>query len=209
MAGQSPTTITKRNVLAVEGADENNFFQVLLRHAAITEIQIVEAGGKNQFKNRLPELLKIPGFYLPDGSPFVERLAIVRDKDQDDAFQSIANIVQKAGLAPPGKHGEFSDGDPKVGIFIMPGEQATGTMLEDLCLEAVQMHPAMECVREFAACIERLLNAPANSSKAQCQAFLAAQPEIVNCVGLGAQKGYWDLDSPSLDELKAFLMHMK
>ena len=209
MAGQSPTTITKRNVLAVEGADENNFFQVLLRHAAITEIQIVEAGGKNQFKNRLPELLMIPGFYLPDGSPFVERLAIVRDKDQDDAFQSIANIVQKAGLAPPGKHGEFSDGDPKVGIFIMPGEQATGTMLEDLCLEAVQMHPAMECVREFAACIERLLNAPTNSSKAQCQAFLAAQPEIVNCVGLGAQKGYWDLDSPSLDELKAFLMHMK
>jgi hypothetical protein len=39
--------------------------------------------------------------------------------------------------------------------------------------------------------------------------FLAAQPEVVDCVGLGAQKDYWNLDSPVLSELKDFLLHMK
>lgn len=208
MANPRPTTVTKANVLVVEGEDERGFFESLLQHIRLSEVQIEAVGGKDQFPKKLPALLQMPGFYAPDGSPNVKNLAIVRDRDQDDAFESIANIAEKADLTPPDRDGEFSDGRPRVGIFVMPGEGVAGTMLEDLCLETVRTHPATVCVNEFAACAAALPNGPKNASKAKCQAFLAAQPEITNCVGLGAKKGYWDLDSPALDALKQFLLHL-
>jgi hypothetical protein len=206
--------ITSRNVIAVEGDDEKHFFGKLLRHIEVGSFDIRCVGGKNQFKNKLPALVKTSGFFRADGSPSIEHLAIVRDKDQDDAFKSIANIVAKAGLTPPDKHGGFSKAKPKVGIFIMPGDTVDGTMLEDLCLRTVDGHRAMDCVREFASCVAELPDPPKNMSKARVQAFkaylfLAAQSEVADCVGLGAQRDYWNLDSPVLSELKDFLLQMK
>jgi len=46
-------------------------------------------------------------------------------------------------------------------------------------------------------------------SKTKVQVFLASQPEIVNSIGLGASKNYWDFTSPVLDELKTFLINLK
>jgi hypothetical protein len=203
------TAITKRNVLAVEGEDEKNFFDRLMQDVSILDAQIECVGGKRQFKDKLPALLRTTNFFRADGSSFVENLAIIRDKDEDDAFKSIAGIVAKAGLTPPGKHGEFSNARPRVGIFIMPGQGVKGTMLEDLCLETVKDYEAMKCVQSFADCVQGLSDPPRNASKTKCQAFLAAQPEIVNSVGLGAQKGYWNLGSAILNELKTFLGQMK
>lgn len=214
MANPPAGTITSRNVLAVEGQDEENFFGKLLWHVRLLDVQIECVGGKDRFRNKLRALLQTSGFFQADNSSFVEHLAIVRDRDQDNAFESIANVVRKLGLTPPSKHGEFSDGNPRVGIFIMPGEKVDGTMLEDLCLETVQDHEAMRCVEQFASCVEELSAPPKNLSKAKAQVFkahvfLAAQRETVDSVGLGAQKGYWNLDSPALGELKTFLMQMK
>lgn len=209
MANPRPTTITKPNVLVVEGEDDRSFFDSLLQHIRLSEVQIEAVGGKDQFPKKLPALRQMPGFFAPDGSPLVRNLAVVRDRDQDNAFESIANIVRKADLTPPDKHGKFSGGNPRVGIFVMPGEAVEGTMLEDLCLATVESHPAMDCVNGFADCAAALPNSPRNTSKAKCQVFLAAQPEIANCVGLGAKKGYWDLHSPALDALKQFLLHLR
>lgn len=206
--------INSKKVLAVEGKDERNFFEALLKHIGITDFDIREVGGKGQFPKKLPALVNTRGFFLADESSFVTHLAIVRDKDEDDAFKSIANIVGETGLTPPMKPSEFSNGKPKVGIFIMPGETIDGTMLEDLCLKTVENHKAMTCVNEFASCISTLEPTAKNIPKAKvqvfkAQVFLAAQPEIVDSVGLGAQKKYWDFESPALEELKKFLMKLK
>jgi len=139
----------------------------------------------------------------------VSHVAIIRDKDEDEAFESISNIVATAGLKPPTKHSTFSDGNPKIGIFIMPGTTIKGTMLEDLCLKTVENHPAMKCVNEFVSCASALEIKPKNIQKAKVQTFLAAQPEIANSVGVGAQKSYWDFESPALEELKQFLSRLK
>ncbi len=200
---QRPRTITERNVLAVEGEDERNFFSVLLPHMGILGVQIEPVGGKNQFKDKLPALVRTPGFSL------VEYLAIVRDRDDDDAFESIVTAVRRANLVPPCQPVQYSDGIPHVGVFIMLGGTIGGTMLEDLCLETVQDRPAMICVRRFSECTQDLSEPPRSPSKAKCQAFLAAQVEIANTVGVGAQKGYWNLDSPCLDDLKMFLSQMR
>jgi len=204
-----PALIKSKKVLAVEGLDEENFFDSLLKHLNITDFDIHKVGGKNQFSKKLPALLKTPGFFAPDESPLVTYLGIVRDKDEDEAFKSISNIVATAGLKPPTKHSTFSDGTPKVGIFIMPGNKVEGTMLEDLCLKTVEKNPAMKCVNEFASCVSAMEPKPKNMSKAKAQTFLATQPEIANSVGVGAQKGYWNFESTVLEELKQFLNNFK
>ena len=209
MPNSGPSRITSKRVLAVEGLDEKNFFDKLLKYLGISEFQIEDVGGKEKFPKKFPVLLKTPGFFAPDESSLVTHLAIVRDKDEDEAFQSVASIVAGAGLVPPSKHSTFSKGSPKVGVFIMPGSKVKGTMLEDLCLKTVEGHPAMKCVNEFASCVSALEAKPKNMAKAKAQTFLAAQAEIVNSVGLGAQRDYWNFDSPALDELKQFLGNLR
>jgi hypothetical protein len=209
MPDPDPRRITSKKVLAVEGQDEKNFFDVFLKHLGINAFQIEDVGGKNQFPKKFPALLKMPGFFNADDSPFVTHLVIIRDKDKDQAFESIVGIVRKEKLAPPDSHAQFSEANPKVGIFIMPGETVEGTMLEDLCLKTVENDPVMNCVNEFVSCVSALKIKPKKLSKAKAQTFLAAQPDIVNSVGLGAQKSYWDFDSPVLDELKQFLSHLR
>jgi len=209
VAGEGAKTIAKRNVLAVEGEDDRLFFEALARYVGVVDVQIEPVGGKNQFKNKLPALLRMPGFFETDRTSRVRHLAIVRDKDEDNAFESIANTVTRAGLVAPASPGSFSEGSPRVGIFIMPGEGVFGTMLEDLCLETVRDRPAMACVRLFHECVRGLSDPPQNPSKAKCQAFLAAQTVIVNSIGLGAQRGYWDFGSPVLGALKESLGQMK
>jgi len=207
--------IKSKKVLAVEGQDEENFFDALLQYIDITDIDIRQVRGKDQFKNKLPALKQASGFFNADGSSFVTHLAIVRDRNSDDAFESIVGILKKEGFTHPKKHGQFSKGDPKVGIFIMPGETIKGTMLEDLCLKTIEGHPAMKCVNEFASCVSKLETNPKNISKAKAQtflaaqAFLASQPEITDLVGVGAQKSYWDFESSALDELKEFLNNLR
>jgi hypothetical protein len=209
MEKAGPTSITSKKLLAVEGLDEKNFFEKFLMFMDIHDVQIEDVGGKIKFVTKFPALLNTPGFYNPDQTPRVTHVAIIRDKDEDNAFESVKNIVSRAGPKPPQGNAQFSDGTPLVGIFIMPGPKVKGNMLEDLCLKSVQSHPATGCVDSFADCISKLPKPPKNMSKAKVQSFLAAQPEIVTSLGLGAQNDYWDFTSSAFEELKAFLNHLK
>ncbi len=196
------TTIRCSKVLAVEGKDEIKLFKALMRDMGFNDddFEIRKVGGISQFKTKIPALVKMRGF------SDVKVLALVRDAegDADAAFQSIRSILLREKLDPPERANQFSDGVPKVGIFIMPGNSNEG-MLESLCLSAVKDHPAMKCVDDFIDCASRLDDPPKNPEKAKCQAFLAAMPKIVTHVGLGAQKGYWSFESDEWADLKLFL----
>ncbi len=214
MSESFPTPITSKKILVVEGKDEINFFDSLLKYLNITDYQIEEGGGKNQFHKKIPALKLRAGFIQADGTSFVTHLAIIRDKNGDNALGSVREILKKEDFIPPENHGQFSNGKPKVGIFIMPGNTIEGTMLEDLCLKTVENHPAMECVNKFASCVSKLPKFPKNISKSKAtvfkaQVFLATQPDSIDSVGLGAQKHYWDFESAALDELKEFLKNLE
>ena len=208
-----PEEIRNKKLLVVEGKDDIGFFVEVLKKQNISGVYVTGLGGKDRFNEELPRLTKISGFSN------ITHFGIIRDKDdksQNDAFKSVANtLLNKTNLQNiPTKHGQFAIGKPKLGIFIMPGETIDGTMLEDLCLKTVENHEAMACVNEYVACISALRHIPKNISKAKvqvfkAQVFLAAQPEIVDSVGLGAQKKYWDFESAALDELKKFLNKLK
>ncbi len=201
----TPEPITKKRLLVVEGEDEINFFEKLLKYINMTDlVDIREVGGKAQFKNKMPVLQKASGFNR------LEHIAIIRDADENaaGAFASIAGIIKNIGLTPPEKAGQFSSSKPRVGIFIMPDNASKG-MLEDLCLRTVKDHKAIECVSGFIGCVKVLEPPPKNRSKAKAQAFLAAMPEIANSVGVGALKGYWNFDSEELKPLIHFLGQLK
>ena len=202
----SPLQITKKKLLVVEGNDEKNFFEELFRHMAKENItDILDVGGKDNFKNSMPALTKISTFND------VEAIAVIRDANGScqSAFDSVKRILKENELLPPKKPGEFSRGNPKVGIFIMPDNKNCG-MLENLCLETVADEAGMECVNRFIDCANQLENPPKNKDipKAKIQAFLAIMPEVPHRLGIGAKKGYWDFDSAPLEPLKKFLWEL-
>lgn len=196
--------VGQKKVLVVEGRDENFFFCALLKHMGITGVDIKEVGGKEQFKNKMPALVKQSGF------SDVEMLAVVRDADENahGAFKSVKDILERHDLQPPEQPNQFSGGSPAVGVFIMPGSSDRGT-LEDLCLKTARDHPAMECVDTFSDCIRTLEEPPHNMAKAKVQAFLAAMPKIANHAGIGAQKGYWNFDSEEMTDLRSFMERLR
>ena len=214
MPDSAPKPIISKKILVVEGKDEINFFEGLLKYLNMSDCQIEDVGGKDQFHKKIPALKLRAGFVQADGNSFVTHLAIIRDQNGDNALKSIKEILKKVGFIPPDNHGQFSNANPKVGIFIMPGETIEGSMLEDLCLKTVEDHPAIKCADKFVSCVSKLKTMPKNISKAKvalfrAQAFLATQPETVDCVGLAAKKQYWDFDSPALNELKRFLKNLE
>ena len=145
-----------------------------------------------------------------DGFDSVECFAFFRDADNNarDAFEKLCRDIRAmmSNVTLPAQMKQFSNGNPRIGIFIMPNNSSKG-MLENLCLKSVKDKPAMECVNSFFDCVTKLEEKPKKKElpKAMAQAFLSSQPEIVNCVGLGAQRKYWEFDSSELDELKLFI----
>ena len=202
----SPLQITKKKLLVVEGNDEKIFFEELFKHMAKEDIvDIFDVAGKDKFKKEMKALMKLPKFND------VVAIAIVRDADDSchSAFESIKGILKKNGLLPPGKPGKFSQGNPKVGVYIMPDNKNSG-MLENLCLETVKDEAGMECVNMFVDCANKLGNPPRDKeiAKVKVQAFLAIMPGVFDMVGLGAKKKYWDFDSAVLDPVKKFLSEL-
>jgi hypothetical protein len=202
----SPVPITKKKLLGVEGKDEIDFFEELFKHMGMeNKVDLREVKGKYNFKKEIPLLKKATGF------SGLEAIAIIRDADDScrSAFESIKGVLKKNNLLPPRKPGEFSQGNPKVGVFIMPDNKNSGK-LENLCLETVKGEEGMKCVDSFIGCANRLENPPKEKdiSKAKVQAFLAIMPEVPHRLGIGAKKGYWDFDSAPLEPLKNFLSEL-
>lgn len=200
--------ITKSKLLLVEGKDEIAFFQSLLKKYNLRDdTQIIEAGGVERFKSELPALINRTGF-----SDNVTSIALIRDADTnfDAAFQSACAVLANNGFSVPQKAQNFSnEGEIKVGIFIMPGTPEDGTMLEDLCLKTKCEDPVMNCIDQFFECVKsNVTEPPRNLAKAKVQVYLATKPKIVNSLGLGAQKSYWDLDHHCLLDLKNFLLEL-
>ncbi len=216
----SPTNdITKEGVklLIVEGRDEQLFFEAALRvHLGLTDIQVMAVGGKTRLTRSLEILVNDIHF------PTVPSMAVVRDADSpigvpatpgaaiseaDNAFRSACGSLRHVGLSCPPAHGQFSDGSPRVGVFIVPNGTDDG-MLETLCLHSVSTLSEFPCVDAYFQCLQAHQIAPKSFHKARAHAWLASRPEPDRRVGEAAQAGYWPWNSQAFDNLWAFLRSM-
>ncbi len=211
--------VNKEYVLLVEGKDEVVFFDFYLKHLGYDDIQSIQVGGRDQFKNYFPLFIAASGFNE------VKNYAIIRDADEDvdSTFQSIVDLLKKYRQSYPEKIFNFNaNRGKKVGVYIMPGV-ISGKMLEDLCLEIVKESPVLACVKEYIECLdtntvkkenddeieEGRFYFPKNLSKAKLHTYLSGMHEYVPSLGRATEKGYWDLDSPVLSHLKIFIEQLK
>jgi hypothetical protein len=198
--------IIEEQLLLVEGKDECNFFEALLTHERIEEVQCIDIGGKDKFSQEFPLLVKMEGFKA------VSAIGLVRDAEVNQAqsaFDSLCHTLNKHNLPVPSTPNVLNLGPPKVNIFIMPDNQGAG-MLENLCLKTIEGQAIEKCLCDYLACI--LANKvfleeqeKFNEPKAKVQAYLAMRAPIVNSLGLGAKAGYWNFLHPGFDEVKKFL----
>ncbi|NPA62849.1 MAG: hypothetical protein GXN95_04780 [Methanococci archaeon] len=226
-------TLTKNKILIVEGEDEKRFFKEFLIFLGIYDVQILKYDGKNNLKNKLKVWIRDSNFKN------VIAFGIIIDADNNPytTFQSVCDILKNVGLNSPQEMYIFSEGIPKIGIYIMPGNFKEG-MLEDLCLKTVKDNPLISCVDDLIECANKLykegkvkeffgkynyfksrrfyrnnfLNSNGkikNIAKARALAYLSIMPEIVNSVGIGAEKGYWNFESEELNELRKFLENFR
>ncbi|MBD3196842.1 MAG: hypothetical protein GF317_17425 [Candidatus Lokiarchaeota archaeon] len=199
--------IEQENLIIVEGMDDENFISVLLNYLDIENVEIVNIEGNN-FRDYVPEIGKITGFDK------VKILIIISDADNNanTAFNRIKRSIEQIedyDLIPPNNRNTFNTERPMVGIYIITKGDSEEGMLEDLCLETIKHNNVMECVDSFSDCISNLGIELRNPAKSKCQTFLSAMPESVPHIGIAAQRGFWELNSEALDELKLFLSNLK
>ncbi len=191
-------------VLLVEGKDEVNVFNAMLRFlfGDESDIQVIDGGGKSKFPKRL-QAIQIES---QTRSTF-RTLGIVRDADDNPqgAFQSVCHHIGDVGYDIPGSHGEFSNGSPSVGVFIVPTGTDCGA-IETLCRQSVEGSAAAHCVDQYLDCLAAHdALASTNSDKTFAHAYLASTRHPVARVGEGALQGVWDFDSSAFEGLINFV----
>jgi hypothetical protein len=199
--------INKPNLLLVEGRDEELFFMALLNSLNVNEeIQVIQAGGKDQFR------AKLKAYMITDGFPGVRRMGIIRDADGNHkgAFDSVCSALRSASLPVPSAVMTLTDGNPRTAVMIMPPEPVEGRNLEDLCLAAVADDPALRCIEAYFDCLtqEEIIHEENRIAKARVHAFLASRAEPDLRLGEAAGKNYWNWDHPAFGPVKDFLRRL-
>lgn len=193
--------IQEAKVIAVEGKEEVEFFSAMMVYLGLTGIQVLDYGGKDQLRPFLKALKATTGFAR------VASLGVVRDANANaaNAFQSVRDALQDAGLPIPTQMLVATGASPQVTVMILPDGTSSG-MLEDLCLASVARNPAMTCVEQYFQCVQMQIGSlPSNMSKAKVHIFLASKPDPDLRLGEAAQAGYWPWDDPAFDHVKQFL----
>ena len=199
--------LNKNKLLLVEGKDEINFFKALCKYLKIDDIEMIETGGKEKLKSELPAVQLMRNFEN------VESIAIIQDADNslNGTVDSIKSLLSKQSLPVPEGHTLFkTTSGMKCGIFIMPGNRESG-MLENLVLDTVDGHLVKVESDKYIDTLQAILTGsdtpkfPRNEHKARLHAFLAGMEKHVSSLGLAAQKGYFNLESEHLNDIKTFL----
>ena len=197
MAASPFDQIVQPRLLVGEGRDEARFFESLLRHLKITDVQVVDYGGKPKLKPFLVTLPRIPGF------AGLQALGVTRDADDDavGALQSIESALSSAPLPP----------NLRIAKYVMPGANAPGA-LENLCIQSVSTSPVSDCIERYVLCAaETGLKhewSVGNSAKARLQAWLSVQRDPGLRLGEAAQAGIIDWDASSFEPLRSFITNL-
>ena len=202
---QRRVTLEEDILLLVEGRDEVGLFNGLIKNCLQgnkSQIQVLDAGGKEKFKDNLETIRT-----LALKRPTLRSIGIIRDADDNPqgSFASVCNSLRSVGYEPPAAHAEFSDATPSIGVFIVPDVSQSGA-IETLCRRSVQGEGAAECTDEYMECLttNNALKSR-NPDKTFTHAYLAAMEDPVARVGEGALQGVWDFQSPAFDALSQFV----
>ncbi len=196
---KNSSELIAKNILILEGKDEELLIEKMLKHLDITGIQCIDIQGKPEFE---PTIRSLP---VRPGVKNVQKIGFVADADVEKAestFNSFTYHLEKAGFVAPTQLVSLSSGSPQIAIFVMPNNHDAG-MLEDLCLQSIS-EDSLRCINDFMRCTG-MSSETVKYQKRQALAYLSIATPFTYQVGLAAQQKVWNFDHPCFDQLKTFL----
>ncbi len=130
---RSPRKIESDVQLLVEGKDSEGFFNALIGHLGITNVQIQDFGGVTDLRNFLRAFVNGPDFSR------VTSIGIVRDAESCSrgAFESVQGSLKGVELPVPQVARQLVGDRPAIAVMILPSENRAG-MLETLLNETLR-----------------------------------------------------------------------
>lgn len=204
-----------RNVLLVEGQDDQHVVWALLKHHNVAELfKVEETGGVEKLIAQIPVRLKA-------GAGEVHRIGVILDADVhlDHRWQSVSGALHAAtGVSLPNAPEQsgtiVSLPDSRLfGVWVMPDNRTPGYLEDflmflrpegDMLLSHVDdfleaLPPRESCDRRFAA---------KDHTKARIHSYLAIQEEPGKPMGLAITCRYLDPDAPNAGQLIRWIQRM-
>ncbi len=175
-------------ILFVEGNDDKKFFEILMRHLEIKEVEIKKIEGNVDKLHKIEPLIQRQ---INEG----KTVAIVLDMDKLEMshYSKIENFVNRIS-------------SQKVDWFLIPDNCREGD-LESLLLQmTVPEHAHVKkCFESYEECL-KLKSYSTPDRKGRVYAYC----EAVGVEAKGSKRDYadgncWNLDTPALEPLKKFL----
>lgn len=201
-----PIQIISDKLLLVEGKDEENLCKKFFDFLDIpnSSYQIIDIGGKDQFRKKLPTLILVSNFSV------VKKIGIIRDADDNaiSAFDSIKDTLKRCNLLVPKKLNSIvhKKEEPSVIVYIQPNNTDSGA-IENLCLDSIEDKQVTECIDEFFECFKKDNVEYKKLAKRKVQVYLSTLPnsKIFPSIGLAALAGYWDFSHAAFAQYEQFL----
>jgi len=199
--GHKDFKILQPKLLLVEGEDDLALFMELLGKLKINNIQAVNYKGKDRLNSAIKTLVE-----TQPGMEKVNAIGITRDADGENIskiFEEINNYVNRVNYLKSDKIMEFSQGKPRVGIYIFPDCENSGE-LEDLLLASLVADQKIKCIGQLLTCINTIeqQNKPA---KAKLYAWMACQNPPIQLLGVAAKANVFNFGHPVFEKLRQFL----
>jgi hypothetical protein len=210
---QQSNKITKKSILLVEGEDEKNFFDKLLKSKSleINDVQCISAGGEKSFKARFGNLSREEAFR------YVNKIAFIRDAEKNEAYSALDSIKSAVKSAKTNTGFDIEcissltdnvkdivKDKMRCGVYIMPDNKNSGA-LENLCIKYMKTEPIHNCVEGYIRCAQSNGAILKNKSKAKIFAYLSTKIADAPSIGVAAKQGVFDFDNTCFDGIKDFL----
>lgn len=192
-------------LLLVEGGDELRLCEAVAGPVTWAGLVAWKAQGREDLSNLARLATMDPSF------GHARSVGVLFDMEDDtNTAQSLAQqVLQILGGAPgaPAVHGSLAGQPRKLGIFIAPDGQQTGS-IEKLCMQAVRSQQLAQCVNTFVACANSPHPTQALRDKGWLNAYLSMLPSPLRFYQALSEPQGIDPAHPAFDPLRAFLQSL-
>lgn len=203
----APPKVDQRNLLLVEGGDEQALMADLVKDMGLTGFQVHDMGGKDtKWGFTLAAMAEDAIF-----QDVVRSVGLVMDADQNPggAFDKCRSALKSGGFPQPQSVGQvLGENGRRAGVFIMPGNGERGA-IEDLLISTVDVS-RRELAEEYLQSIKRAnLTGPRIWMKGLLQACVAGTHNSSKSLRVALQKKeLFDLKRLELNPLRTFIREL-
>ncbi|WP_342377526.1 hypothetical protein NVS55_39495 [Myxococcus stipitatus] len=192
-------------LLLVEGGDELRLSEAVAGSTIWSGLVAWKAQGREDLPNLARLATMDPSF------GYARSVGVLFDMEDDtNKAQALAQQVLQILGGPPGApavHGAWVGQSRKLGVFIAPDGQQTGS-IEKLCMQAVRSPQLAQCVNTFVACAGAPQTTQALRDKGWLSAYLSMLPSPLRFYQSLTEPQGIDPAHPAFDPLRAFLQSL-